>query len=55
MTYITIVISDPVRPRNDKGSILAESILAVTELRAEIARMKSEHIALSDESRDVSF
>lgn len=47
-------VLDPVRPRNDKGSILAESILAVTELRAEIARMKSEHIALSDESRDLS-
>lgn len=47
--------SDPIRPRNDKGSILAESILAVNELRAEIARMKSEQIALSDESRDVSF
>lgn len=48
------MLSDPIRPRNDKGSILAESILAVNELRADIARMKSENVALSDESRDVS-
>lgn len=49
------MLSDPIRPRNDKGSILAESILAVNELRADIARMKSENVALSDESRDVSI
>ena len=55
ITKVTLVISDPVRPKLDKGTILAESILAVNELRADIARMKSEHIALSDESRDVSF
>jgi len=55
MKIVMSVISDPIRPRNDKGSILAESILAVNELRTEIARMKSEHITLSDEARDVSF
>ncbi len=49
------MISDPVRPKLDKGTILTESILAVNELRSDIAGMKSEHIALSDESRDVSF
>jgi hypothetical protein len=47
-------VLDPIRPRNDKGSILAESILAVNELRADIARMKSENVALSDESRDLT-
>ncbi|KAG0569210.1 hypothetical protein KC19_6G073700 [Ceratodon purpureus] len=46
-------VLDPVRPKLDKGTILAESILAVNELRSDIARMKNEHIALSDESRDL--
>lgn len=48
------MISDPIRPKNDKGTILSEGILALKELRAEIARLKSEQIALRDESRDVS-
>jgi hypothetical protein len=54
ITKITFVISDPVRPKLDKGTILTESIMAVNELRSDIARMKSEQVALSDESRDVS-
>lgn len=55
ITMVVFVTSDPVRPKLDKGTILAESILAVNELRSNIDRMKSENIALSDESRDVRF
>lgn len=47
-------MTDPVRPKNDKGSILADSILMLSEIRSEIARMKGDHLALVDESRDVS-
>lgn len=46
-------VLDPVRPKLDKGTILTESIMAVNELRSDIARMKSEQVALSDESRDL--
>lgn len=48
-------MADPVRPKNDKGTILSDSISAVNELRAEIERLKTEQVTLSDESRDVSF
>ncbi|XP_024389006.1 uncharacterized protein [Physcomitrium patens] len=47
-------VLDPIRPKNDKGTILSEGILALKELRAEIARLKSEQIALRDESRDLT-
>lgn len=50
-----VCMADPVRPKNDKGTILSDSISAVNELRAEIERLKTEQVTLSDESRDVSF
>lgn len=50
-----VCMADPVRPKNDKGTILSDSISAVNELHAEIERLKTEQVTLSDESRDVSF
>lgn len=46
--------TDAVRPKNDKGTILADSISVVNELRLEIERLKSEKVALTAESQDVS-
>lgn len=47
-------LADPDRPKNDKATILGDSVQTVRELRAEVKRLKSEHDALSEESRDVS-
>jgi len=49
------VLADPDRPKNDKATILGDSVQVVKELRAEVKRLKSEHTTLLDESRDVSL
>ena len=45
---------DPDRPKNDKATILGDSVQVVKELRAEVKRLKCEQSSLLDESRDVS-
>lgn len=45
---------DPDRPKNDKATILGESVQVVKELRSEVKRLKCEQTSLLDESRDVS-
>ncbi len=49
------MLADPDRPKNDKATILGDSVQVVKELRAEVKRLKSEHTTLLDESRDVSL
>ncbi|KAK7252968.1 hypothetical protein RIF29_37298 [Crotalaria pallida] len=44
---------DPDRPRNDKGTILTETIQILKDLTAEVNILKTEHKALSEESRDL--
>lgn len=46
--------ADPERPKNDKATILGDSVQVVKELRAEVKRLKTEHESLMDEQRDVS-
>jgi hypothetical protein len=48
-------MADPDRPKNDKATILGDSVQVVKELRAEVKRLKSEQTTLLDESRDVSL
>jgi hypothetical protein len=50
-----LVLADPDRPKNDKATILGDSVQVVKELRAEVKRLKCEHTTLLDESRDVSL
>ncbi|XP_024538299.1 protein diaphanous homolog 1-like [Selaginella moellendorffii] len=45
---------DPDRPKNDKATILSDSVQELNELRAVVKRLKKEHAALLDESRDLS-
>lgn len=45
---------DPERPRNDKATILTETIQILKDLTDEVARLKTEHKTLSEESREVS-
>nr|XP_025651715.1 transcription factor bHLH121-like [Arachis hypogaea]XP_025698367.1 transcription factor bHLH121-like [Arachis hypogaea] len=44
---------DPDRPRNDKATILTDTIQMLKDLTAEVNRLKTEHKALSDESREL--
>jgi hypothetical protein len=48
-------VADPDRPKNDKATILGDSVQVVKELRAEVKRLKFEQTTLLDESRDVSL
>jgi hypothetical protein len=48
-------VADPDRPKNDKATILGDSVQVVKELRAEVKRLKCEQTTLLDESRDVSL
>lgn len=45
---------DPERPKNDKATILGESIQVVKELRDEVKRLKTEHASLLEESNDLT-
>lgn len=45
---------DPDRPKNDKATILGESVQVVKDLRDEVKRLKTEHTSLLDESRDLT-
>lgn len=48
-------IADPVRPKNDKATILTDTIQTLKELTAEVNRLKADYEALSEESREVSI
>ncbi|KAH7423969.1 hypothetical protein KP509_12G083300 [Ceratopteris richardii] len=45
---------DAERPKNDKATILGESIQVVKDLRDEVKRLKTEHTSLLEESNDLS-
>ncbi|CAM6016406.1 unnamed protein product [Sphagnum balticum] len=47
-------VLDPDRPKNDKATILGDSVQVVKELRAEVKRLKFEQTTLLDESRDLA-
>ncbi|KAG6386413.1 hypothetical protein SASPL_155313 [Salvia splendens] len=44
---------DPDRPKNDKASILSDTIQMLKELTSQVEKLKSEYAALTDESREV--
>lgn len=47
--------TDPDRPKNDKATILTETVQMLKDLTAEVNRLKTEHKTLSEESREVRF
>ena len=49
----SIVIADPDRPKNDKATILTDTIQVLKDLTAEVNRLKAEHATLSEESHEV--
>uniref|UniRef100_A0A7I4FTT3 BHLH domain-containing protein n=1 Tax=Physcomitrium patens TaxID=3218 RepID=A0A7I4FTT3_PHYPA len=46
-------VLDPDRPKNDKATILGDSVQVVKDLRSEVKRLKCEQTSLLDESRDL--
>lgn len=50
---LKLFYADPDRPKNDKASILSDTIQMLKELTAQVERLKSEYSALTDESREV--
>ncbi|KAG9149580.1 hypothetical protein Leryth_021526 [Lithospermum erythrorhizon] len=45
---------DPDRPKNDKASIISDTIQMLKDLTSEVNRLKAEHTALTDESRELT-
>ncbi|KAJ8764344.1 hypothetical protein K2173_006084 [Erythroxylum novogranatense] len=45
---------DPDRPKNDKATILTDTIQTLKDLTAEVNRLKAEYTTLSEESREVT-
>ncbi|KAL6514531.1 hypothetical protein OROGR_020110 [Orobanche gracilis] len=46
--------ADPDRPRNDKASILADTIQMLKDLTAQVDKLKSEYASLTEESRELT-
>lgn len=46
--------ADPDRPKNDKATIIIDSIQTLMDLTAEVSRLKAECASLSEESREVN-
>ncbi|CAK7334271.1 unnamed protein product [Dovyalis caffra] len=44
---------DPDRPKNDKGTILTDTVQVLKDLTAEVNRLKAEYATLSEESREL--
>ncbi|KAL0816309.1 hypothetical protein Bca101_072753 [Brassica carinata] len=44
---------DPERPKNDKATILTDTVQLLKELTSEVNKLKSEYSALADESREI--
>lgn len=52
---VSPLFADPDRPKNDKASILTDTIQMLKDLTAQVDRLKSEYAALTEESREVIF
>lgn len=45
--------ADPDRPKNDKATILADTIQLLKELTSQVNKLKAEYASLTEESREV--
>lgn len=45
--------ADPDRPKNDKATILTDTVQELKDLTAEVGRLKAECAALTEEAREV--
>uniref|UniRef100_A0A1J3ETV8 BHLH domain-containing protein n=1 Tax=Noccaea caerulescens TaxID=107243 RepID=A0A1J3ETV8_NOCCA len=47
-------VLDPDRPKNDKATILTDTVQLLKELSSQVNKLKSEYTALTDESRELT-
>ncbi|GER55254.1 basic helix-loop-helix (bHLH) DNA-bindingsuperfamily protein [Striga asiatica] len=52
-TLVLALLADPDRPKNDKASILTDTILMLKDLTSQVDRLKSEYAALNEEFREL--
>lgn len=50
-----LLYADPDRPKNDKASILSDTVQILKDLTAQVNRIKAEYATLTEESREVIF
>jgi hypothetical protein len=46
--------ADPDRPRNDKSTILGDTIQMLKDLTTQVNKLKAEYSSLSEEEREVA-
>jgi hypothetical protein len=46
---------DPDRPRNDKATILGDTIQMLKDLTTQVNKLKAEYTSLSEEAREVNI
>ena len=46
---------DPDRPRNDKATILGDTIQMLKDLTSQVNKLKGEYTSLSEEAREVNM
>lgn len=45
--------ADPDRPKNDKATILADTVQMLKDMTAQVNKLKAEYASLTEESREV--
>jgi Tfp pilus assembly protein PilN len=55
LLLLLLLYADPERPKNNKATILSDSIQVLKDLNAEVNRLKAEYTSLSEESREVKL
>jgi hypothetical protein len=46
---------DPDRPRNDKATILGDTIQMLKDLTSQVSKLKAKYTSLSEEAREVNI
>jgi hypothetical protein len=47
--------ADPDRPKNDKATILGDTVQLLKDLTSQVSKLKDEYTMLNEESREVIF
>ena len=53
--HICLHNADPDRPKNDKATILTDTVQLLNDLTSQITKLKAEYATLTEESREVIF
>ena len=53
--HICLHNADPDRPKNDKATILTDTVQLLNDLTSQITKLKAEYATLTEESHEVIF